>query len=71
MLNFLLWLIKKFRVDEFATEIIKSSVSNKYVNLIKSSELKNFAIMKKSIARNEALIKNKKYSVKDFVLLIK
>ena len=71
MLNFLLWLIKKFRVDEFAKEIIKSSVSNKYENLIKSSELKNFAIIKKSIALNEAFIKNKKYSVKDFVLFIK
>ena len=71
MLNFLLWLIKKFRVDEFAKEIIKSRVITKYENLIKSSELKNFAIIKKSIARNEAFIKNKKYSVTDFVLFIK
>ena len=71
MLNFLLWWIKKFRVDEFATEIINSRVINKYENLIKSSELKNFAIIKKSIALNEAFIKNKKYSVTGFVLFIK
>ena len=71
MLNFLLWWIKKFRVDEFAKEIIKSRVITKYENLIKSSELKNFAIIKKNIARDEAFIKNKKYSVTDFVLFIK